>query len=68
MINPRTQPVRKEDTLRTISILYPIAFAMAAATNSRTGVALRCVETPALPPAYYAVKRISIPLQPGYTL
>jgi len=68
MINPETQPARKEDTLRTISILYPFAFAMAAATDSRTGAALRCVEAPAWHPAYHAVKRSSNPLRPGYTL
>jgi hypothetical protein len=44
MINSETQPQNEANTLATVAGLYPLAFAMVAASNSRAGLALRRFE------------------------
>lgn len=41
MINLTESPEFKENTLATIAVLYPLAFAKAAISDSRTGRALQ---------------------------
>ena len=44
MINLETRPKNEENTLASMASLYPLAFAMAVASNSRAGLALRRFE------------------------
>lgn len=36
-----TRPQNKHDTLTSLATMYPLAFTLAAASNSRAGLALR---------------------------
>lgn len=49
MIKSETQ--NKRNTLASLAILYPEAFAMTAACNSRSGLGLRCWALAGLNPA-----------------